>query len=145
MGCGESGGGGVSIDYATLPRTPSGALTAASKRAIEAERLETMHRIHAENEKRRVRRELVAELVDASDALDAHEEDSEPVTDREKRIKSEAYEKGITDGAEQARDNADGVIYSLIHDAIHRIENLGLDTDLSALDVLKRMREVVGE
>jgi len=135
----------MSIDYATLPRTPSGALTAASKRAIEAERLGTMHRIHAENEKRRIRSDLVAELVDASDALDVHEEDAEPVTDREKRIHEAALEEGRQEGAEQARDNADGVLYSLIHNEIHRIGTLGLDGELSALEVLKRMREVVGE
>lgn len=75
------------------------------------------------------------------------------ITHREEAIRQDGYDEGVQDGYDEgvedgkdaAVEDADGTLYHLIHAAIHRIEYLGLDADLSALDVLKRMRSEVGE
>jgi len=136
----------VSLNYSELARTPSGALTAASKRAIEAERIATAQRMAAENIARTERRELVQALMEASDALEAHDDRQHPddtdrahesaETDRERRLIAKAEEVGRVDGMAEAMENAEGTLWNVVTDRIHRMRVLGLDSHMGALDVL---------
>lgn len=136
----------MSIDYATLPRTPSGALTAASKRAIEAERQANIRQHVIDVARRQAENEVLDRLIAASEQLDAeHGETAHCITGRDERIREAALEEGREQGADEAREYGEGIVYDMVREGIYRIETLGLDGELSALDVLKRMRDVIGE
>lgn len=136
----------MSLNYSELAKTPGGALTAASKRAVEADRIATAQRMAAENIARAERRELVQALTDASDALEAHDDRLHPddtdrahesaETDRETRAEARGYKEGQADGESTARAWAEGVLWMVVSERIHRMRVLGLDSHISALDVL---------
>lgn len=128
------------IDYATLPRTPSGALTAASKRAVEEERVEQSKRMYVEFAKREVMLIARQKLEDAADAFDIASDDyAEPVTDREIRLVEEALRAGADEAlADRLGDEEDSARYK-IEGFIHYLRYTpptALPTALKALEVL---------
>lgn len=129
----------MTFDYAALPRTPKGHLTAESKRTVAAHEAEENAKRRAKWERDGLLRAARADFIDISDTLDEMfpELTVEWITDRERRLIDLAEDKGRKEGFEAAKDDADSDLYGLLSDAIHRLSVLGLDTDRPTLDILR--------
>ncbi len=131
----------MSLDYAVLARTPSGALTAASKRAVDAERAQWQRQAMIDSAHRIAARDELALFEEATNRYDTAFPDNEPQTEREERLVKIATEAARKEGYQECKwemlNEQDGAVY----DWIYRIETLGLDRDLSAVEVLRQIEK----
>lgn len=124
-------------------RTKSGAWTAATKRRIEAERAEQNAKMREQNAQRAARWAALGKLEEATAEFDAMDFSDEPQTEREERL-VRAAEKSERESAE--RDNEEEAriwMLTFVLDALNRRVYLGLDTDLTALETLEQLRNML--
>jgi hypothetical protein len=132
------------IEYATLARTPRGALTAASKRAVEAERDQLVRQAIIDRARWSAFSNLRDQLIATSEQMEAEHPGVElPIGPRE----DAQYERGLVDGLKDGADNAKADYADLLMGALdraeHRIHTLGLDTDLTTLELIERLRREI--
>jgi hypothetical protein len=125
-------------EWEDYERTKSGALTAASKRRIEAERDEWIRRGSAERLRYAALGITLEALVQASERMDSFDPlDNEAFTDREQRIATAARDEAIID----CKRDEQYLAFGMIDGAINHIRYHGIGTDDDAITALEKLRD----
>ncbi|MET4703062.1 hypothetical protein [Frigoribacterium sp. UYMn621] len=129
-------------------RTKSGAWTAESKRRIEAERAEQRVKQHEQYKQATATREALEALEEATEFFEgvANEYNLKTAqTEREERLTEEALNQGREEGKRDTLDDYESEEGGWIEHYIHRIKYAGLDTNLTALEVLELIRDRISQ
>jgi hypothetical protein len=133
--------------YADLPKTPSGALTAVAKRTVAAERQAALEQAAADRARATVLQAAHLQLSRASDDY-TNTPGALPhiaVTPREEQAEARGYRAGEKAGRGAWREESLDNTEEALAQQIHRIAVLGLDTELTVLEVLCNVRDTMSE